>query len=56
MRLVKGGLAEQAGMKCSLNIVTATRNDYRSLTQAYSTRSLRSLENTKVAKKGKVYK
>ena len=35
MRLVKGGLAEKAGLKCELNIHTATRNDHKSIGHNY---------------------
>jgi hypothetical protein len=55
MRLIKDGLAEKAGMKCELNIVTATRNDHKNIGQSHDKDKLKALENVRVSKKGKVY-
>ncbi len=35
MKLIKGGLADKAGMKCELNIHTATRNDHIDIRTGY---------------------
>ena len=62
MELVKGGLADKAGYKCELNVEVATRNDHINIRPGHpepseeKRRSLKGLENTRVAKKGKVYK